>query len=47
MLYQLDIYFKSLFKNKYVYIIVKEIIKKLRFFFYYISFSFIKKNFSK
>jgi len=44
MLYQLDTYYKSLFKNKYVYIIVKEIIKKLRIFFYYVSFSFIKKK---
>ena len=44
MLYQLDSYYKSLIKNKYIYFILKETIKKIRFIFYYASFAFIKKK---
>ena len=44
MLYQLDSYYKSLFKNKYIFFILKEIIKKIRFIIYYASFAFIRKK---
>lgn len=44
MLYRLDIYYKSLFNNKYAYFIIRESIKKIRFIFYFASFSFIKKK---
>ena len=44
MLYQVDSYYKSLVKNKYIYFILKEIIKKIRFIIYYASFAFIRKK---
>ena len=45
MLYQLDSYYKSLFKNKYIYFILKrKLLKKIRFIIYYASFAFIRKK---
>ena len=44
MLYQLDIYYKSLINNKYAYFIIRKSIQKLRFIYYFASFAFIKKK---